>query len=380
MPVNPRSSVRTPAEEAMVRDGFRRFIEQMNPQTNPLIPNVFGFKVGMPSAAAAPAAPKPGHGRMSGGRGQSPAGFGMGTPMTGGRGRSPAGFGMSSGNSIRPGDPITPGPGMGAPTPIVGSSARARAEEANRAYQQAGGNISENYWVANPEMAKAASEGPRAGTVGYSDRADIQAWMDAQGRDSAIVKRFLADQERRGLIRKEGDYSGAFDKSLSADAQRVGIESFKGEHPAFVDAPNVEGVPMPEDLDARAKAVMLDSYRGNVDPFAAAPAAPAANFIKDQARAPWNKSGETEFSMAPGNFTTSGEVRDMNLTGDGALSSAHQTQAFATKGEPGAENEINAPTTPRPEDELLSRYLPSLHRGIGYGGAYEGKVISNGLF
>jgi hypothetical protein len=55
---------------------------------------------------------------------------------------------------------------MGAPAAIVTRPEIARAEETNRAYQQAGGDISKNYWVANPEIKAAAESRPRAGQVG----------------------------------------------------------------------------------------------------------------------------------------------------------------------------------------------------------------------
>jgi len=89
--------------------------------------------------------------------------------------------------------------------PVLRDDVDARASEARRMLQQA-----TPYWEReeNKGMLQAAQVGggPRAGEAGYAQRADIQAWMDAnknapKGADGKnIVDRFLEQQQKRGLL------------------------------------------------------------------------------------------------------------------------------------------------------------------------------------
>ena len=84
---------------------------------------------------------------------------------------------------------------------LLSDDANSRASEARRMLQQA-----TPYWEReeNAALKAAAESGPRAGEAGYAQRADIQAWMEAQRAKgpagAAMVDRFLAKQANAGLI------------------------------------------------------------------------------------------------------------------------------------------------------------------------------------
>jgi hypothetical protein len=88
---------------------------------------------------------------------------------------------------------------------VLSDDADARASEARRMLQQA-----TPYWEREENQgirtAAAVGGGPRAGEAGYAQRADIQAWMEAnknapKGADGKnIVDRFLEQQQKRGLL------------------------------------------------------------------------------------------------------------------------------------------------------------------------------------
>lgn len=99
--------------------------------------------------------------------------------------------------------------------PVLSDDADARASEARRMLQQA-----TPYWEREENQgirtAAALGGGPRAGEAGYAQRADIQAWMEAnknapKGADGKnIVDRFLEQQQKRGLLDVSGQGSPAF--------------------------------------------------------------------------------------------------------------------------------------------------------------------------
>lgn len=133
--------------------------------------------------------------------------------------------------------------GYGAP-PVVGApAARAQRERVNEMLQNAGVQQPlppmedlRPYWARNPEIAKAAAEGPRSTDAGYSERADIQAWMEAnknapKGADGKnIVDRFLEQQQKRGLIREQPEavdaYTPVFTQRQLADVDAVQSPAF----------------------------------------------------------------------------------------------------------------------------------------------------------
>lgn len=127
--------------------------------------------------------------------------------------------------------------GYGAP-PVVGTpAARTQRERVNEMLQNAGVQQPlppmeslKPYWAENPEIAKAAAEGPRSVDVGYSDRADIQEWMNAMNKSEsgrAIVDRFLEQQRKRGLIKEsDGNYSPVFSQQQLADVDATQSPAF----------------------------------------------------------------------------------------------------------------------------------------------------------
>ena len=301
---------------------------------------------------------------------------------------------------VGPGSPITPGPGMGAPAAVVTRPEVARAEEANRAYQQAGGDISKNYWEANPEIRKAEETGPRAGEVGYSDRAGIQEWMKAQiakgPAGKAMVDRFLADQERKGLIRRADPLANAYAGGADAaalqgqpglgEAAKQAPWNSAGQNSVFgqgdssqeytTDArgltPGLGGAGAlgqrnPNQVFAPTQIPGTESARGSLETAAS--------------QAPWATGAPGDLAPGVGNFKTSGEIRALNLGGSEALGSAHATQAAAIRPEAGATaTEPNAPPAERPEDGLLNEYIRRIGSARANGATYAGGVISNGLF
>jgi hypothetical protein len=87
------------------------------------------------------------------------------------------------------------------------------------------------YWAQNPEIKRAAEEGPRATDVGYSDRADIQEWMNAMNKTEsgrAMVNRFLEQQRKRGLIQEDttAGYSPMFTQQQLAEVDAAQSAAF----------------------------------------------------------------------------------------------------------------------------------------------------------
>lgn len=288
---------------------------------------------------------------------------------------------------VQPGQPIAPGPGMGAPAAVVTPPQYARAEETNRAYQQAGGR--DSYWEVNPSIKAAAETGPKAGTVGYSDRADIQAWIKAQGGTSnPMVQRFLADQERRGLIAKpEGPGVTAFgDAARQATAAGLGPEQLaaggaysqgaealpggsslqkESEQAAWMRGDQAFKAEAAFGTDASVPAVALGGAQG----LANAPNGPV-DLRQAQAQAPWAGGNQAAqgFAAGVGNFHSSDQIRGMNLSGDQALGDAKTNQLLATRPDPDAATvEPEAPPAQRPEDELLNKYIRGITGGYSNG-------------
>jgi hypothetical protein len=87
------------------------------------------------------------------------------------------------------------------------------------------------YWAQNPEIKRAAEEGPRATDVGYSDRADIQEWMNAMNKTEsgrAMVNHFLEQQRKRGLIQEDttAGYSPMFSQQQLAEVDAAQSAAF----------------------------------------------------------------------------------------------------------------------------------------------------------
>lgn len=126
--------------------------------------------------------------------------------------------------------------------PVLSDDADARASEARRMLQQA-----TPYWEREENQgirtAAALGGGPRAGEAGYAQRADIQAWMEAnknapKGADGKnIVDRFLEQQQKRGLLDAPAQGNPAFggeriampsDTESAVQAGTRGLVGFEG--------------------------------------------------------------------------------------------------------------------------------------------------------
>lgn len=147
-----------------------------------------------------------------------------------------------SGYGSTPGSSLPPAPGLGAPDAYGDPASRAREAEQRRMLQQA-----TPYWEREENQgirtAAALGGGPRAGESGYAQRADIQAWMEAnknapKGADGKnIVDRFLEQQQKRGLLDAPGQGSPAFggeriampaDSESAVQAGTRGLVGFEG--------------------------------------------------------------------------------------------------------------------------------------------------------
>jgi hypothetical protein len=298
---------------------------------------------------------------------------------------------------VEPGSLVIPGPGMGAPAAIVTRPEIARAEETNRAYQQAGGDISKNYWVANPEIKAAAESRPRAGQVGYSDGADIQAWAKAQiakgPAGKAMVDRFMADQERRGLIRKpESAAVGATGEQIR-QASAAGVDlgqlaaggAYEGGAQPMPEGSRsltpdsirrwgeeiFAGLPTPSFQAGGVADMKFDSPggMGNI------PTAPV-DLRQAQAQSAWGGPGASN-DLAPsiGNFHTSSQIRAMNLSGEQALGEAKALQGAATT--PDLDASTSEPANPpeqSAEDAWRNKYIRTVQQPNMYAGYQAGGI------
>jgi len=126
--------------------------------------------------------------------------------------------------------------------PVVGLSddADVRASEARRMLQQATPFWEREENKALKIAAGPVSEGggPRATEVGYAQRADIQAWMDAQRAKgpagAAMVERFMNQQRERGLLEQP---TPAVDRLIATPEQReAAMTGYDGRQPQQLQA------------------------------------------------------------------------------------------------------------------------------------------------
>lgn len=161
-----------------------------------------------PVAAPPPVAPagySPAGGGMYGRRGARGATIGTFAAAAGGLSSDPRigndSLSTAQLNELRAGqDAAIRAYGQPPRPPVLSDDRDARASEATRMLQQA-----TPFWEReeNKALTTAAETGPRAGEAGYAQRADIQAWMDAQRAKGpagqAMVDRFIEQQKARGL-------------------------------------------------------------------------------------------------------------------------------------------------------------------------------------
>ncbi|NDC87497.1 MAG: hypothetical protein EB075_01580, partial [Bacteroidetes bacterium] len=118
---------------------------------------------------------------------------------------------------------------------VLSDDADARASEARRMLQQA-----TPFWEReeNKNLLQAAQDGggPRADEAGYAQRADIQAWMDAQRAKGpageAMVQRFVEQQKARGLWDQP---TPVVDQLIATGDQRAAAEAgYAGTNPQSI--------------------------------------------------------------------------------------------------------------------------------------------------
>lgn len=84
--------------------------------------------------------------------------------------------------------------------PRVTPRAEVERQALGTAIQQAQGP---SFWESNTALKEAAENGPKAGTAGYAQRADIQAWMEAMNKTESgrgMVQRFLDKERKAGRL------------------------------------------------------------------------------------------------------------------------------------------------------------------------------------
>ena len=123
---------------------------------------------------------------------------------------------------------------------VLSDDADVRASEARRMLQQATPFWEREENKALKIAAGPVSEGggPRAGEVGYAQRADIQAWMDAQRAKgpagAAMVERFMNQQRERGLLEQP---TPAVDRLIATPEQReAAMTGYDGRQPQQLQA------------------------------------------------------------------------------------------------------------------------------------------------
>lgn len=243
--------------------------------------------------------------------------------------------------------------------PVLSDDADARASEARRMLQQA-----TPYWDREENKAiRAAAEpggGPRAGTAGYAQRADIQAWIEAnknapKGVDGKnIVDRFLEQQKQRGLLEAPVPTPQVDQLATPPDAQ---MAAERGYGEAGVDASALSGMKlentrpavderfqnpafgtevlrgMPATLataltpDRDARQAIEADYSGGATPGAFVDTATLPNtaFVGNgmSAEPTLTPGREQDVPGITSPFVEPAEVRDLNLNGANALVRRH---------------------------------------------------------
>jgi hypothetical protein len=216
------------------------------------------------------------------------------------------------------------------------------------------------YWEReeNKALKQAAETGPRAGEAGYAQRADIQAWMDAQRAKGpageAMVNRFIEQQKKRGLYEAPVAAPQVDQLATPSDAQmaaergygEAGVDTSalsgmklentrpmvdeRFQNPAF-GAEVLRGMPatlataLTPDRDAR-QAIEAD-YSGGGTPGAFVDNATLPNtaFVGNgmSAEPTLTPGREQDVPGITSPFVEPQEIRDLNLNGANALVRRH---------------------------------------------------------
>lgn len=246
--------------------------------------------------------------------------------------------------------------------PALSDDVDARASEARRMLQQA-----TPYWEReeNQAIRAAAAEGggPRAGTAGYAQRADIQAWMDAQRAKGpageAMVNRFIEQQKKRGLFEAPtptpmiDQLAAPFDqRELAA----MGYQGAKVDPQAMAGATAVQATAPAADPRFENASFGTEVLRGTpVSPVSAIAGNEElrAAAAKGYGQAPATEAFNTPVTLPNTAFVGNGMPQDVAMAPDRA------------QGVPGITDPLPAPEDTRDlnlngEDALIRRYLSAI--------------------
>ena len=249
-----------------------------------------------------------------------------------------------------------------APAAVLSDDADARASEARRMLQQA-----TPYWEReeNQAIRAAAAEGggPRAGKAGYAQRADIQAWMDAQrakgpaGR--AMVDRFLEQQKKRGLLEAPQPMPMVDQLATSQDAREAAAKGYQGQK---LDQAMMAGAEAIEGSAPAADARFEDPNFGT-EALRGMPVSPVDSVVGDASARAAALSG---YQQAPTTeaFAGASALPNMAFAGNG-MTPDQSLQVDREQGVPGITTPIPAPEETREmnlggENALVRRYLNAI--------------------
>ena len=249
-----------------------------------------------------------------------------------------------------------------APVAVLSDDVNARASEARRMLQQA-----TPYWEReeNQAIRAAAAEGggPRAGEAGYAQRADIQAWMDAQRAKGpageAMVNRFIEQQKKRGLFEAPKPTPMVDQLAAPFDQREIaamGYQGVKTEPQAMAGATAVQGVAPTADPRFEDPAYAAEVLRG-------APVSPVSAIAGNEEQ---RAAAARGYSQAPAGEAFSAPVTLPNtaFVGNGMPQGVAMTPDRA-QGVPGITDPLPAPEDTRDlnlngEDALIRRYLSAI--------------------
>lgn len=248
------------------------------------------------------------------------------------------------------------------PPAVLSDDADARASEARRMLQQA-----TPYWEReeNQAIRAAAAEGggPRAGQAGYAQRADIQAWMDAQRAKGpagqAMVDRFLEQQKKRGLLEAPQPMPLVDQLATSQDAREAAAKGYQGQK---LDQAMMAGAEAIEGSAPAADARFEDPNFGT-EALRGMPVSPVDSVVGDAFARAAALSG---YQQAPTTeaFAGASALPNMAFAGNG-MTPDQSLQVDREQGVPGITTPISAPEETREmnlggENALVRRYLNAI--------------------
>lgn len=226
--------------------------------------------------------------------------------------------------------------------PRVTPRAEVQSQALGAAIQQAQGP---SFWESNTALKEAADSGPRAGTAGYANRADIQAWMEAMNKTEsgrAMVQRFLDKERKAGRLGADQPTGTELATAAGQDVRAIQQREAQAAGMRFVDK---SGLP----AGAGGNAWLAANQSDPQTPIAARGFDPLADAIEDR----W---AEEDAAMA-----------EMEAFGGGELGDSPTYDPRQVLNQPGADREL--PT-----------YLSGLERGIQVPPGQARAALGSALF